>query len=111
MQALAEIILEQEGEQKAVQFITEHLSEHPDLKALEYLIELKLKRDAGKEKNGTLAVLHDLISKYLEGQPDYQCLRCGFSATRLHWQCPGCKAWGTVKPLEGPPGQQQPTTP
>ncbi len=108
MLALSEAIHDQDGEREAARFITGHLKRHPDLKALAHLIDLKLKKDDDPEKNSTLMVLNDLISRYLEGQPDYQCQRCGFSATKLHWQCPGCKAWGTVKPVEGVPGQQQP---
>ena len=27
----------------------------------------------------------------------YHCHTCGFRARSLHWQCPGCKHWGTVQ--------------
>jgi lipopolysaccharide biosynthesis regulator YciM len=44
----------------------------------------------------------------LDKQPAYQCTRCGFMARRLHWQCPGCKGWGTVRPVpaDGVPSQR-----
>lgn len=31
----------------------------------------------------------------------YQCSECGFSVKHLHWQCPTCKSWGTMKPIKG----------
>jgi lipopolysaccharide biosynthesis regulator YciM len=33
--------------------------------------------------------------------PGYRCQRCGFSARAHHWQCPGCKSWGSIKPVHG----------
>jgi lipopolysaccharide biosynthesis regulator YciM len=33
--------------------------------------------------------------------PGYRCQRCGFGARAHHWQCPGCKSWGSIKPVHG----------
>lgn len=29
----------------------------------------------------------------------FRCEECGFSSTKLFWQCPGCRTWNSVKPL------------
>ncbi len=29
----------------------------------------------------------------------YRCDACGFTGTRLFWQCPGCQRWSSVKPI------------
>ncbi|MDH5369549.1 MAG: hypothetical protein OEW99_05965, partial [Gammaproteobacteria bacterium] len=33
------------------------------------------------------------------------CHVCGFNGKTLHWQCPGCKRWDTVKPIQGVEGE------
>ncbi|HSR62973.1 MAG TPA: hypothetical protein VLN56_06175, partial [Gammaproteobacteria bacterium] len=30
---------------------------------------------------------------------------CGFDAKLLHWQCPGCKTWNSIKPIHGVEGE------
>ncbi len=32
----------------------------------------------------------------------YRCEKCGLHGETLHWQCPSCRAWGSVKPVEAP---------
>ena len=36
-----------------------------------------------------------LLARLLKEQSAYQCHRCGFTTRTLHWQCPGCRSWGT----------------
>jgi lipopolysaccharide biosynthesis regulator YciM len=33
-----------------------------------------------------------------DGTPRYSCRQCGFQSANLFWQCPGCKAWDTIRP-------------
>ena len=40
-----------------------------------------------------------------ERQSDYQCEHCGFVARHLHWQCPSCKHWNSIKPIQGVEGE------
>ncbi|MGH8455737.1 MAG: lipopolysaccharide assembly protein LapB [Stenotrophobium sp.] len=44
--------------------------------------------------------LHEALKKLMETAPRYQCSNCGFNPRQLFWQCPGCKQWGTVMPVE-----------
>jgi lipopolysaccharide biosynthesis regulator YciM len=41
----------------------------------------------------------------MQAKPRYRCGYCGFSARTLYWQCPGCKKWGTIKPIYGIEGE------
>jgi lipopolysaccharide biosynthesis regulator YciM len=45
------------------------------------------------------------VAQVLEEKPVYQCTHCGFAGKALHWHCPGCKRWGTVKPILGLEGE------
>lgn len=31
-------------------------------------------------------------------RPGYHCSECGYACLTMQWQCPGCRAWETVKP-------------
>ncbi|MGH8495772.1 MAG: lipopolysaccharide assembly protein LapB [Gammaproteobacteria bacterium] len=33
-----------------------------------------------------------------DSTPRYSCRQCGFQSATLFWQCPGCKAWDTIRP-------------
>ena len=102
--ALAEAIQEDEGDDAAISFLVEYVSGYADLAGLERLLGLyapKLADDAQTKAvfGAALAVVGHLCAR----QPDYQCERCGFVARRLHWQCPSCKHWGSIKPVQPEP--------
>ena len=47
----------------------------------------------------TLAGLQPLIQAQARRLASYRCGHCGFRARDFHWQCPGCKAWDSQRPL------------
>jgi lipopolysaccharide biosynthesis regulator YciM len=98
---LADAIQDEEGQAAAIAFLVGYVSRHADLAGLERLLELyapKLEGDAETQVTcrAALAVLEHLRLR----QPDHQCDHCGFVARRLHWQCPSCKHWGSIKPVQ-----------
>jgi lipopolysaccharide biosynthesis regulator YciM len=100
MSVLADAIEADEGETAAITFLVEHLSRHADLAGLERLLLLYAPKLSDNTQthdacDAALAVLAYLRSR----QPDHQCEHCGFVARRLHWQCPSCKHWGSIKPV------------
>ncbi len=97
---LTEIQVEQEGGERAVERLLAHLASKPDLKGLERLVRMNLQRSEESPRE-TLEVLQQTVTKLLDQQPAYQCEHCGFTAKQLHWHCPSCKAWGSIKPVQG----------
>jgi len=100
MLALAELIREQSGDREAMDFMTKQLHKRSSVKGLHWLIELSLEHSHGDSKQH-LEILHDLTNKLLKDKPVYECHICGFAGRTIHWQCPSCKAWNTVKPIHG----------
>ncbi len=94
---LSRFIQEDEGEEAAAGFITEYLNQQPNLEGLDRLIALRLGSVKDKASD-TLPILQQLVRKLLQGRPIYRCSRCGFTAKTLHWQCPGCKSWSSIRP-------------
>lgn len=41
-----------------------------------------------------------LLLKRLSSGPRYRCAHCGFSPGMLFWQCPSCKSWSAVRPVD-----------
>lgn len=100
---LSEQIQKQRGENEATHFITESLKKHPSIKLLDKLIDLNIKQTAEPVRD-KLQVLKDVTAKLLANKPVYQCHLCGFSSKQLYWQCPGCRTWESLKPIQGVEG-------
>ncbi len=96
----AEEILSREGDRKAMEFMAEQLRLKPSVRGLQWLVEHSLSKSEGRAKEN-LTILHDLMESLLENKPVYECHQCGFSGKSMHWQCPGCKQWNSVKPIKG----------
>ena len=102
--ALARLYASTQGEQAAVDFLTRQLRQRPSVRGLMSLIGATLHRSEGEARENLL-ILQDLTRKLIEGQAMYRCSRCGFGAKAHHWQCPSCKTWGSVRPIQGVAGE------
>ena len=98
--AAAEEIRALEGTDVAEQFLVGQLDKMPSLRGLEKLISLQLSASSG-ESAEDLGLLQGLLLRLIEERPSYCCSHCGFSGRHLHWFCPGCKYWGTIRPIRG----------
>ncbi len=98
--AAAEDILTAEGSEEAEAFLVRQLQKRPSMRGLEQLINLQMKASEGHARED-LDLLRGLVRKLIEQRPTYRCSHCGFSGRRLHWFCPGCKYWGTMKTIRG----------
>nr|VFK19465.1 MAG: Lipopolysaccharide biosynthesis regulator YciM, contains six TPR domains and a predicted metal-binding C-terminal domain [Candidatus Kentron sp. LPFa]VFK33844.1 MAG: Lipopolysaccharide biosynthesis regulator YciM, contains six TPR domains and a predicted metal-binding C-terminal domain [Candidatus Kentron sp. LPFa] len=103
--ALFEIKRREEGRQEAMAFLTGKLRERPSLRGYQRLLEMEFDGVASGNASDHFAILRELITSLLKDRPVYRCHQCGFSAKTLHWQCPGCKNWNTVKPIRGAEGE------
>jgi len=102
--ALAQQLCEQGQEQLAMDKLLAYLKRRPSLRALNYLLELR-ERYGGVGYEEDLSTLHGVVSDLLEAKPVYRCGNCGFTSRTLLWQCPGCKQWGRIKPIQGIEGE------
>jgi lipopolysaccharide assembly protein B len=104
MLALADLTREREGAQGAIAFISDHLRRRTSVRGLDRLLELELEHAEGGD-GAYISILKDLTAELLSDRPVYKCLHCGFPAKLLHWQCPSCKHWNTIKPIQGVEGE------
>lgn len=98
MLAWADVLARREGVAAAETFVAGWLRQRPSVQGLYRLIELNLEQADGAAKED-LALLKGIIERLLEEHQGYVCQHCGFRGKSLHWQCPGCHHWNTVKPV------------
>jgi lipopolysaccharide biosynthesis regulator YciM len=102
--ALTELIAERDGVDAAVEYLTASLRRRPSTRGLDRLIHYTLTHADGRARDN-LQLLQEFTSKLLENKSIYRCANCGFMGRLLHWQCPGCKRWNSVKPIHGIEGE------
>ena len=101
--ALTDILAREKGKQEASTFILEQLGKRPSVRGLARFVGLSPAGCDGAEQEIWI-ILKDLMDQLQENKPAYTCGECGFSGKTLHWQCPGCRQWNTVKPVHGVEG-------
>jgi lipopolysaccharide biosynthesis regulator YciM len=104
MLALAELIAEQEGLEAAKTYIVRELKIRPTIRGIDRLIDYALDRADGGARED-LTILKETALRLIAGKATHKCGSCGFAGRSLHWQCPGCKSWSTVKPIHGIEGE------
>jgi lipopolysaccharide biosynthesis regulator YciM len=102
--ALAKQLCKRGDEHEAAELLTDYLQRRPSLRALQYLLELRYYNDE-TQLRGDVTIIKAIVEKLLAEKPIYQCKHCGFTSKTMHWQCPSCKHWNTVKPIHGIEGE------
>ena len=104
--ALADVRRESGGPREAIHFVSDQLRRRASVRGLDRLLELEIEDQ--RQAGGTgeyLDILKGLTAELLFERPVYKCRHCGFPAKSLHWQCPSCKHWTTIKPIQGVEGE------
>jgi lipopolysaccharide biosynthesis regulator YciM len=97
--ALTDVIAQLEGEKAAADFIAQEVRANPSGLGLHKLIEYYLAFAEPKNRDHLIA-LQTVVQHIISQDPHYQCQQCGFRGQKLHWLCPSCKQWGTIKTVK-----------
>jgi lipopolysaccharide biosynthesis regulator YciM len=95
---LTELISAEQGAVEAAEFLIRYLERQPSVRGLEYWLALRLGAYPSAELDA-LRQAHAILVHLLAQRPRYRCKQCGYATKTLHWQCPGCKEWGSIRPL------------
>lgn len=104
MLALAELKRDREGVFAAGLFITESLKQRPSVKGFNRLIDMHIEHGSASARESLLN-LRSLTQQLEMSKPVYRCHHCGYSGRNLVWQCPSCKRWGSIRPIQGLEGE------
>ena len=94
----ADIIRSRDGTEAAEKFVIEWLRQKPNVHGLHKLIELNLDEASGTARDDLL-LLKGIIEELREQHAGYVCDQCGFKGRAVHWLCPGCRHWNTIRPV------------
>jgi len=100
--AVAEDMRQSQGDEQAREFLALQLADWPSLRGLAKFVGLQVEAATGETRDN-LSLVQRLVGRLISERPAYRCSHCGFAGIHLHWFCPGCKYWGTMKAIRGAP--------
>jgi len=95
----SDIIRNREGGEAAEKFVVDWLRRRPNVHGLHQLLELNLAEADGSVRDD-LILLRGIIEELRAQHLGYACGQCGFKGKSLHWICPSCNRWNTIKPVQ-----------
>ena len=98
---LVDITREEKGTDASHAKLLDLVRRYPNLESLYQLMSIRKKSLTASPQLGDLSMLTDLLEDVIESGRNYHCRQCGFQSNSIHWQCPGCKGWGTVHRQSG----------
>ena len=98
------LIDELRGEAEAVRYISSQLKRRPTVRGVDRLLDYVL-RTVHTELRDNLSTVKELTTRLTNNISIYKCKKCGFDAKQIHWQCPSCKSWNTIKRVHGIDGE------
>lgn len=104
---LAELYREHQGGEFAERFLIGALQRNPSAVGLRRLMELKLER-GNPTLRAHLAPLLEVGGPVLDDRLHYTCSHCGFEGRAIHWRCPGCQTWNSIRPRDDQSGRVRP---
>ncbi len=95
---VARLLRSEKGDEEALFFLGDELAKRPSLLGIQYMLELDLPSSMAYTKH--LSLVKKSLDKLLVNKPVYKCGHCGFTGVDMHWCCPSCKTWASIKPIQ-----------
>ena len=98
-------VLEQlEDPRSARQFFKEQLLRRPSLQGLQHWARMEMDNTSVANRK-QISVIVTMLDRVMENRPSHACSKCSFKGRQLHWQCPGCHSWDSIRPILGVEGE------
>ncbi len=95
--ALVEFTRSRKGAVAGQRVLVDIVKKHPTLEGLYQLLRNRNAPELFKGESIDLELISRLLSESMGEAREFHCRQCGFNSSKLHWQCPGCKEWGSVQ--------------
>ncbi len=94
---LVELTEESHGRLAGETLLLELVRKYPSLDNLYQLMKSRSSSHSSSQEEKDFSLLARLLGEVVNSGRNYNCRQCGFQSNSLHWQCPGCKGWGTIQ--------------
>ncbi len=97
---LTRYIEQKSGTTAAKKYLYHQLEKRPTMRIFHRFIQYQI--DEVEEGNGkeSLKLLYNIVDERLKQGFKYRCNHCGLQSHKLIWQCPSCRHWETVTPID-----------
>ena len=95
LNSVYELILKNEGVERAEEIARNELIQRPSLIALDQLFQILTIKKSNEIEN--IELIQQTIKNSIGERRFFNCSECGFKAKQFHWQCPGCNAWESLQ--------------
>jgi lipopolysaccharide biosynthesis regulator YciM len=102
---LSKLISKYKSLENAKSFVLQELEKNPTMKGFNHLLADHLDYADPKSTKESLVFLNRIVSQQIEKNPQYRCIKCGYSTKKHFWLCPSCKSWERIKPIKGIDGE------
>ncbi len=92
---LADVIKQTDGIEAANTYLCSELDTNSNLLVLNKLLSFE-----HNQTRNLLPKLSAITHALVMQSPIYSCQNCGFAGKTMHWQCPSCSKWQTIRPNE-----------
>lgn len=103
--ALAELIAEKDSIAVAQNKIYQRLSQNPSLFLFHRFIQYQIAEAEDGQAKESLVLLHKMVGERIKQGFEYRCIHCGYQSHKLIWNCPSCRQWQSIKPIQGTENQ------
>lgn len=93
-----------DGSGPADAFFKDQIVKRPSLKGLSDWARSQLSKSPPYERD-KVGAMCDMLDQVVRDKPGYVCTQCGFRGQSLHWRCPSCGNWDSVKTVIGAEGE------
>ena len=93
-----------DGAEAAERFFKRQILARPSLKGLRDWAQDQLPRSRPGERE-KVQVICAMLEAVVDERPNHLCGVCGFRGNVLHWCCPGCGSWDSVRLIIGAEGE------
>lgn len=83
----------------ALTFIEDNVKKKPSVQILRKYVTLLQAKVMDPEIKSSFAIINRFLDNLSDKPGAYLCYSCGYSGSRLFWQCPSCENWASLKPI------------
>lgn len=98
--ALSELLEQKDGIEAAQAALYQQVKQHPNMITFHRFIFYQMKETEEGRGKENLSLLYKMVGSRIQNGFHYRCLNCGYQSYRLAWNCPSCRSWESIKPLQ-----------